>query len=83
MNNELTGNDLTQAMLERGDERVWCAVSNVNAQQARATMKNEDSDFITHIVAFENDRFFCKEGKVWQFAVPIKKIPLTQDEVGL
>lgn len=83
MSSELVGSDLTRAILERGDEQVWCAVSNVNAQQARATIKNGDSDFITHIVAFENDGFLCKEGKVWQFAVPVKKIPLTQNEVGL
>ena len=83
MNDELLVSDLTRAMLERGDEQVLCAVSNINPQQAISTIENEDSDFMTNVVAFENDRFLCEEGQVWQFAVPVKKNSLTQDEVGL
>lgn len=83
MSSELVGSDLTRAILERGNEQVWCAVSNDSEQDAMSTIRNVDDRFITHIVSFEEGCFLCKEGKVWQFAVPVKKIPLTQDEVGL
>ena len=51
MNNRLSGSDLTRAMLERGDEQVWCAVSHKSAEHAMETIINVSSDFIMHIVA--------------------------------
>lgn len=38
MNDVLLGNDLTCAMLERGDKQVWCAVSNISIEQAMSTI---------------------------------------------
>lgn len=83
MSPQLTGSDLTRAMLERGDQQVWCAVSNESEQDAINTIKNVDGNFIMHIVAFEDGCFLCKEDSAWSYAVPIKKTLLTQDEVGL
>jgi len=83
MNNKLLGNELTRAMLARGDEQVWCAVSNESHEQAMATIRNINGDFIVHILGLEDGCFICKEGGTWRYAVPIKKTPLTQDEVGL
>ncbi|WP_296244222.1 MULTISPECIES: hypothetical protein [unclassified Psychrobacter] len=83
MNNKLLGNELTRAMLERGDEQVWCAVSNESHEHAMATIRNINGDFIVHIVGFEDGCFVCREGGSWKYAVPIKKTALTQDEVGL
>ena len=79
----VVGSDLTRAMLERGDKQVWCAVSNESEQDAMNTIKNVDSNFIMHIVVSEDGYFLCKEEGTWTYAVPIKKIPLTQNEVGL
>ncbi|WP_079691582.1 hypothetical protein [Psychrobacter sp. DAB_AL43B] len=83
MSSKLIGSDLTRAMLERGDKQVWCAVSNESEQDAINTIKNVDGRFIMHIVSFENECFLCEEEGTWKYAIPIKKIPLTQDEVGL
>ena len=83
MLSKLVGSDLTRAMLERGDEQVWCAVSNESEQDAISTIKNVDGRFIMHIVSFEEGCFLCKEDSTWSYAVPIKKTLLTQDEVGL
>ncbi|KAA0915780.1 hypothetical protein [Psychrobacter sp. ANT_WB68] len=80
---ELTGSDLTRAMLERGDEQVWCAVSNESEQDVINTIKNIDINFMMHIVAFEDECFLCEEGGTWKYAVPIKKAELSQNEVGL
>ncbi|MGP5337819.1 hypothetical protein [Psychrobacter maritimus] len=83
MNNRLSGSGLTRAMLERGDEQVWCAVSHKSAEHAMETIINVSSDFIMHIVAFEDGHFLCKEGGRWKYAIPIKKVEITQEEVGL
>lgn len=83
MSSELVGSDLTRAILERGDKQVWCAVSNESEQDAMNTIKNIDGNFIMHIVSFEDGYFLCKEEGTWKHAVPIKKTPLTQNEVGL
>lgn len=83
MSNKLLGSELTRAMLERGDEQVWCAVSNESHEHAMATIRNINGDFIVHIVGFEDGCFLCKESGTWKYAVPIKKTPLTQVEVGL
>ena len=42
MLSKLVGSDLTRAMLERGDQQVWCAVSNESEQDAINTIKNVD-----------------------------------------
>ena len=34
MNGEITGSDLTRALLERGDKQVWCAVDDESDEQA-------------------------------------------------
>lgn len=83
MSPQLIGSDLTRAMLERGDKQVWCAVSNESEQDAMSTIRNVDGRFIMHVVSFEEGYFLCKEEGTWKYAIPIKKIPLTQDEVGL
>lgn len=83
MSNTLLGSELTRAMLERGDEQVWCAVSNISIEQAMSTISNVDKDFIKHIIAFENECFLDKEENTWKYAVPIKKTPLTQSDVIL
>ena len=83
MNDVLLGNDLTYAMLERGNKQVWCAVSNISIEQAMSTISNVDKDFIKHIIAFENECFLDKEENTWKYAVPIKKTPLTQSDVIL
>ncbi|WP_198331392.1 hypothetical protein [Psychrobacter aquimaris] len=83
MSTKLVGSSLTRAMLERGDKQVWCAVSNESEQDAMNTIKNVDGKFIVHIIASEDGCFICKEEGSWKHAVPIKKIPLTQNEVGL
>ncbi|MEC5210673.1 hypothetical protein RCH20_001749 [Psychrobacter sp. PL15] len=83
MSNELTGSNLTRAMLDRGDKQVWCATSNDSDEDAMATINSADYSFLRHIISFDNNCFFCKEGHSWQHAVPVKKIALTQDELGL
>ena len=83
MNTELSGSDLTRIMLERGDKQVWCAVSNDSDANAIAIIKNTNDNFIIRIVAFKDSHFFCDEGEAWQYAVPVKKTELTQDELGL
>ncbi len=80
---ELQGSRLTQAILERSDTGVWCAVSNVNDDHAMATIDNGYYELLVTIVSFEQDRFVCEQGNVWRYAVPIKKVELTQEEVGL
>jgi len=83
MSFELVGSDLTRAMLERGDEQVWCAVSNESEQDVINTIKNIDRNFIVHIVSFKDGCFLCKEKRAWKYAVPIKKTPLTQNDIIL
>lgn len=83
MSFELVGSDLTRAMLERGDEQVWCAVSNESEQDVINTIKNMDRNFMMHIVSFEDGCFHCKEKSTWKYAVPIKKTLLTQNDVKL
>jgi len=83
MSTKLIGSDLTRVMLERGNEQVWCAVSNDSEQDAMATIRNIDGNFIMHIVSFEDGCFLCKKEATWKYAIPIKKTKLTQDEAGL
>lgn len=82
MSNKLAGSHLARAMLDRGDEQIWCAVSNDSDEHAMCITEHADYEFLTHIVSFD-DGFSCTEGVKWQYAVPVKKVQLTQDEVGL
>lgn len=83
MNTRLVGSDLTRAMLSRNDKNMWCAVSNDGDEHAMAAINNADYHHILRIVSFDNDHFVCKNGNLWQYAIPVKKIKLTQVEVGL
>lgn len=83
MNNKLIGSDLTRAMLKRGDQQIWCAVSKDNDEHAMTTIDNADYSFLKHIVSFNNSHFLCKDGTPWQYAVPVKKDEITQKEAGL
>lgn len=79
---ELQGSRLAQAMLERGDTQVWCAVSNVSDAHAIATIENGYYELLVPIVSFE-EGFVCQQGDLWRHAVPVKKVELTQAEIGL
>ena len=83
MDNKLKGSDLTRAMLERGDEKVWCAVNNDSDEQAMININNTDYGFLKYIVSFNNNHFLCEDGTPWKHAVPVKKVEVTQQEVGL
>ena len=80
---ELQGSRLTQAILDRDDRPVWCAVSNVSDDHAMITIHNGYYELLVSIVSSANDRFVCDKGNLWQYAVPIKKVALTQHDVGL
>ncbi len=81
MNNKLTGSDLTRAMLERGDTKIWCVVDDDSDESAM--MDFENNDFTARIVSHQDSSFICSSGAPWQYAVPIKLAALTQDEAGL
>ncbi len=80
---ELQGSQLTQAMLERGDEQIWCAVSNISDEHAMATIDNGYYELLVCIVSADNDGFVCNNGDLWRHAIAVKKVELSQDEVGL
>ena len=80
---ELQGSQLTQAILERGDRQVWCAVSNISDEHALATIENGYYELLVCIVSLKNDKFVCKNGDLWHYAIPVKKVELSQDDVGL
>ena len=79
MNNELTGSDLTRAMLARGDSQIWCAVADDSDEEAMEDLAN--NDFTAFIVSSQENCFFCTGGMEWRFAVPIKIVALTASEV--
>lgn len=81
MNQALTGSDLTRAMLARGDQQIWCAVGDESDDEAISDQVN--NDFTARIVSFEDGSFYCTSGMAWAFAVPIKIVPLTQNDAGL
>lgn len=82
MNNNLVGSDLARAMLNRGDKQVWCAVSNDSDGQALTTINEADYSCIYPIVTYTNDYFVCNEGKPWKYAVPVRRVELSQNEIG-
>ena len=81
MNGEITGSDLTRALLERGDKQVWCAVDDESDEQAM--MDHCGNDFTAYIVSFKNGCFCCSCGTTWLFAVPIKISVVTQHEMKI
>ena len=81
MNGEITGSDLTRALLERGDKQVWCAVDDESDEQAM--MDHCGNDFTAYIVSFKNGFFYCSCGTTWLFAVPIKISAVTQHEMKI
>ena len=78
MNSELMGSDLTRAMLDRGDKQIWCAVDDLSDE--RAISDQIDNDFTARIVSFRDGKFFCSAGMVWLYAVPIKIVPIRQQQ---
>ena len=82
MDNKLKGSDLTRAMLERGDDKVLCAVNNDSDEHAITNIDNADYSFLKYIVSFNNSHFLCEDGTPWQYAVPVEKVEVTQQEVG-
>jgi hypothetical protein len=79
---ELTGSDLCRAMLERGDSRVVCLVSDVSDDEAR------DKREITSLIEGFSIRsgFYTERSNDWVYAVPANPAtnePLTASEVGL
>lgn len=81
MNNKLTGSQLTRAMLKIGCTEIWCAVDDESDERAVTDLEN--NDFTTCIVSFNDDSFMCTTGAKWLYAVPIKIVAVTQDDVGL
>ena len=79
LNNELTGSDLTRAMLARGDSQIWCAVADDSDEEAMEDLAN--NDFTAFIVSSQENCFFCTGGMEWRFAVPIKIVAVTASEV--
>ncbi|KAA0914232.1 hypothetical protein [Psychrobacter sp. ANT_WB68] len=79
MSDELTGSDLTRALLERSDKPIWCAVDDESDEQAM--MDNNGNDFTAYIVSFKNGYFYCSCSTPWAFAVPIKISAVTQSEM--
>lgn len=56
----LTGSDLTRAMLARGDEQIWCAVSDNSDTEAMQDLVN--NDFTAMIVSASDHSFLCADG---------------------
>jgi hypothetical protein len=81
VNKKLVGSHLTRAMLDRGDEQIWCAVDDDSDE--RAISDQIDNDFTARIMSFQDGKFFCTGGMPWLFAVPIKISLITQEEVDL
>ncbi len=76
MDNELRGSDLTRAMLEHGDQQIWCAIDDDSDERAII-----DHDFTAYIVAFKDGLFHCTGGMQWLYAVPIKIKEITHQDV--
>ncbi|MEN2752505.1 hypothetical protein AAIR29_12775 [Psychrobacter sp. FBL11] len=82
MNNNLIGSDLARAMLRRGDKQIWCAVSNDSDEQALTAIHKDDYSGIYPIVTYKDDRFICSKGESWMHAVPVRRVELSQNEIG-
>ena len=71
---ELSGSDLCMAMLDRGDTRIMCLVSDEGSR-----------DDITHVIRVYEDGRFHTKANSWKYAIPINNQgePLTSKDVGL
>lgn len=71
---ELSGSDLCMAMLDRGDTRIMCLVTDDGSR-----------DDITHVIRVYEDGRFHTKANSWKYAVPINNHgePLTSKDVGL
>lgn len=78
IDNKLRGSALTRAMLERGDEKVWCAISDESDKQAMTAY--DSNAFTANIVAFKDGCFYCTGNMRWLYAVPIKIKEILQHE---
>lgn len=81
VNIQLTGSNLTRAMLSRDRKPVWCAVADYSDEEAIDNMMG--NDFTALIVSCDEDNFFCSSGMEWSFAVPIKIVAMTESDVDL
>ncbi len=81
MNNQLKGSDLTRAMLKNGEQNIWCAVDDESDEHA--ITDHENNDFTARIVSFVDGKFICTSGAPWTYAVPIKIVPIKQEDAGL
>lgn len=79
MGDELRGSDLARAMLERGDKRIWCAISDHSDEQAMTD--HDGNDFTAYIAAFKDGFFHCTGGMQWLYAVPIRIKELTHQDL--
>lgn len=83
LSSELTGSDLTRAMLARGDRLITCLISNESDGEAiKGGLVH--AAIITDVGSLKG-RFVTLSGNFWSFAVPINNQgePLTASEVGL
>lgn len=83
MSAKLFGSSLTREMLKKGNKQIWCAVSNDSEEHAMTIIENSHYSLLVYITSFNDDEFICREGESWRFAIPVRKIELTQEEVGL
>ena len=74
MNRELKGSNLASAMLERGDEKVWCAVSNDSDEHAMTKINNADYICLKHISLLIIIIFFAKTKRHGNMLCPLKKL---------
>ena len=73
---EITGNDLTKGMFERGDFAVVCKCSDTSESNAITFSP------LRLIVGYSDGYFEASNGKFWKFAIPYDPktgIPLTED----
>lgn len=82
MSNKLSGSGLTHKMLEHGYEKLWCAVSNDSDKHAMTAINDPKHSFLKYIVFSNDGHFLCKDGTAWQYAIPVEKVEMTQEEAG-
>lgn len=79
MDSELKGSSLALAMLNRGDKKIWCAISDDSDEEAMTD--HDGNDFTAYIVAYEDGYFYCTGGMRWLHAVPIKINEIVHQEI--
>ena len=55
----------------------------ISDEHAITKINDADYSFLRHIVSFNNNNFLCEDETSWQYAVPIKKVEITQQDAGL